>query len=298
MKNILITGSSGTIGTRLSETLLQQKYNIIGVDKKPNKWNQQINKKTLILDLTRKENISKLPKNIDLIIHLAANAKVHDSVINPELAFENYQMLYNILEYARLNNIKEIIFSSSREIYGNTKTKCKEKGIKLENCESPYSSTKLAGESLIITYQKCYGINYNIVRLSNVYGMYDDSNRFIPTIMKNIKNKQNIIIYGKNKKYDFTYIDDTINGILCCIKHFKKNNIYNIASGKSISLLKLTTLFLKKTKSKNKIITKNNRIGEITNYKSNINKIKQIGYTPQTNIKKGIEKTIEWYNKW
>ncbi|GIW65033.1 MAG: hypothetical protein KatS3mg093_012 [Candidatus Parcubacteria bacterium] len=88
---ILITGSSGTIGTRLCEKLLENKTDFIGVDWKKNIWNKEIEKRTIHIDLRNKNLIfKKLPKNnIDLIIHLAANARVYNLVENPELALDN-----------------------------------------------------------------------------------------------------------------------------------------------------------------------------------------------------------------
>ena len=78
---ILITGSSGTIGTRLFEKLLENNYEVVGFDKKENKWHENLNKLTVVGDLLKKEDIEKIPSDIDLIIHLAANARVYDLVM-------------------------------------------------------------------------------------------------------------------------------------------------------------------------------------------------------------------------
>lgn len=119
--NILITGSSGTIGTRLFEKLLENNYKVVGFDKKENKWQESLNKMTIRGDLLKKEDIGKIPKNIDLIIHLAANARVYDLVLEPDLALENVVSTYNILEFARKSKVNKIIFLSSGETYRNRK---------------------------------------------------------------------------------------------------------------------------------------------------------------------------------
>ena len=116
---ILITGSSGTIGTRLFEKLLEQGYGVVGFDKKRNRWDSELNKRTIRGDLLRDSDLKKLPKNIDLIIHLAASARVYNSVLNPILALENIAMTNRILEFARKQNVSRFIFSSSREVYGD-----------------------------------------------------------------------------------------------------------------------------------------------------------------------------------
>jgi nucleoside-diphosphate-sugar epimerase len=106
-KKILVTGSSGTIGTRLSEILLQKGYSVVGCDWKENKWNKQIDNLTVRIDLRDKEKVlSELPKDIDMVIHLAANARVYNLVKEPGMARDNFETLFNILEFARLNGIK------------------------------------------------------------------------------------------------------------------------------------------------------------------------------------------------
>jgi UDP-glucose 4-epimerase len=117
MKNILVTGSSGLIGTRLCEFLLKEGFNVIGVDCVSNKWQTRINDLTINIDLRDKNGVMEnLPKNIDMIIHLAANARVYDLIEKPQLAMDNFSTLFNILEFARVNNIEKLIFSSSREV--------------------------------------------------------------------------------------------------------------------------------------------------------------------------------------
>jgi len=300
MKKILITGSSGTIGTRLCEKLLNLGYEIIGVDWKKNKWHENLEKRTIHLDLRNKNLLfKKLPKKIDLIIHLAANARVYELVKNPDLARDNIITTYNILEYAKINKIKNIIFASSREVYGNTKKiKYEEGDVNIENCESPYSASKISGEVLVYSYHKCFGINYIIVRFSNVYGMYDESDRVIPLFIRKAITNENLVIFGKDKILDFTYIDDAIEGVIKAIQRFNKakNNIFNIATGKGTRILFVAKLIKKFLNSKSRIIIKQNRPGEVEKYIADISKAKKLlNYKPRTNIVEGIKKTIEWY---
>jgi nucleoside-diphosphate-sugar epimerase len=302
MKKILITGSSGTIGTRLGEKLLNLGYEIIGVDWKINKWHKNLEKGTIHLDLRNKNLVlRKLPKKVDLIIHLAANARVYELVKNPDLAIDNMITTYNILEYARINKIKNILFASSREVYGNTKkAKHKEEDVKIENCESPYSASKISGEALIHSYHKCFGINYVIIRFSNVYGMYDESDRVIPLFIRKAIKNENLVVFGKDKILDFTYIDDAVEGVINVIQKFDKikNNTFNIATGKGTKILFVAQLIKKFLNSKSRIIIKQNRPGEVVKYIADISKAKKLlNYEPRTDIIEGVKKTIEWYNR-
>ena len=297
----LITGSSGTIGTRLCEKLLELNYEVVGLDLRTNKWNDEINELTIIGDLRDKRVLKKLPKDVDLVIHLAANARVYDLVVNPNLAKDNFEILFNTLEFCRKNNIKKFIFASSREVYGNSKQPIhSESEAYVRNCESPYTASKVGGEALVHAYHQCYGINFIITRFSNVYGMYDDSDRVVPLFIKLARRGKDLIVYGKEKLLDFTYIDDVVSGILKCIENFNdvKNDVFNIASGKGVSIIELAQLIQKYMKSKSKIVIKESRTGEVEKFIANISKAKrELGYEPQTTISEGIKKSIRWYKE-
>lgn len=302
IKKILVTGSSGTIGTRLCEKLLENGYEVVGVDYRPNEWNEKIQAITIDVDLRNKEDVlNKLPKDVDLIIHLAANARVYNLVVDPSLARDNFETLFNILEFARINSVKKFMFSSSREVYGNTdKTIHIEDDAYVKNCESPYTASKIGGEALVHSYQQCYGINFVMFRFSNVYGMYDNSDRLIPLFIKLCKEGKDLIVFGKKKLLDFTYIDDTITGMLLAIQKFEeiKNDVFNLASGQGASILEVAQLIKELLKTNNKIEIKENRTGEVVKYIADISKAKdKIGYDPKTTIVEGIKKSIEWYSK-
>jgi len=301
INKILLTGSSGTIGTRLFEKLLERGYKVIGFDKKLNEWHSMLDNLTIKGDLLKKREISKLPNDFDLIIHFAANARVYDLVVKPDLALENIITTYNILNFAFKNKIKNFIFSSSREIYSNKPSIIsRETEVDIHLCESPYSASKIANETLIYSFSKCYNIDYLILRFSNVYGMYDRSDRFVPLMIKKMQKNQNVSIYGKNKLLDFTYIDDCIEGIIKSIERFPKikNNAINIGSGRGEKLTNVARLIRNELGNKSKIIIKPSRTGEVIGYIADISKAeKLLDYNPQYFIEKGIKLTINWYRK-
>ncbi len=301
IKKILITGSSGTIGTRLFEKLIENGYDVIGFDRNLNIWNSHLNKLTVIGDLLKKEDIDRLPRDFDLIIHLAANARVYDLVLLPDLALENIVTTYNILEFARKNDIRNFIFSSSRETYGNLKKVIlKEGDVDIQHCESPYAASKLSDEALIYSYAKCYNLDYIVFRFSNVYGMYDKSNRFFPLIIREMKKNENIAIYGKDKFLDFTYIDDCVGGVIRGIENFDKarGNTFNLASGHSHSLVDVAHIVKKILKSKSKILIKKNRCGEVIRFTADISMAKKVlNYNTKTSIEEGVKISVNWYLK-
>lgn len=302
IKKILVTGSSGTIGTRLCEKLLEKGYDVVGADWKPNKWNSKVQDITINVDLRDKfKVIDKLPKEIDLVIHLAANARVFDLVVDPDFAKDNFLTLFNLLEYSRINKIPRFIFSSSREVYGNSnKHVYLESEADVRNCESPYAASKISGEAWVRSYQRCYGIDFVLFRFSNVYGMYDDSDRVVPLFIRLCRQEKDLVVFGKDKSLDFTYIDDTVSGIISSIERFDsaKNDVYNLAFGESTSILDLAKMIKELMNSRVNIMTKDNRTGEVVKYIADISKAREkLGYKPETNIEEGIKKSIEWYNK-
>lgn len=301
IRRVLVTGSSGTVGTRLCERLLTQGFEVIGVDLRPNKWNDIVDGFTIIGDLREKFTLEGLPANIDIIIHLAANARVYDLVVDPPLARDNLEILFNVLEFSRMNSIRRFIFASSRETYGNSnKAVHSEDEANINNCESPYAASKVGGEALVHSYHQCYGQDFLILRFSNIYGMYDDSDRLIPLFIRSTKEKKDLVVYGKEKLLDFTYIDDAIFGIIKGIENFEqvKNEVFNIASGIGTSIIEVAQLITKYMAGKNRTVIRENRTGEVIRFIADISKAKQrLGYEPQTTITDGIQKAIEWYTE-
>ncbi|HUP28037.1 MAG TPA: NAD(P)-dependent oxidoreductase, partial [Chloroflexia bacterium] len=184
---VLITGSSGQIGTNLALRLLDEGHSVFGVDKRLNTWTDRF--PYLLQDLS--SNYPAYPQGIggveypacDIVVHLAAHAKVHELVQHPHRAMENITMTYNVLEYCRLAHLP-IIFSSSREVYGdihryieNAEKRPESMGESTAHfayTESPYSASKISSEAFIYSYARCYGLNYIVFRFSNVYGRFDN----------------------------------------------------------------------------------------------------------------------------
>ncbi len=301
---ILVTGSSGTIGTRLCEALLEASHQVIGADWEPCKWNPVVEKLRIDVDLRDKEALMSHVSCLktDMIIHLAANARVYELVENPDRALDNVIDTFNILEFARTNGITKMMFASSRETYGNIRLPSHEKysedKANFMACESPYAASKISGEALLEAYKRCYGIDSIIWRLSNVYGRYDDSIRVVPLFFRQAKAGETLNVFGEEKCLDFTYIDDCVAGILLGVEKFEtaKNETYNLAYGEGTTILYLAESMKRLLKSNSKIVTTNSRTGEVTHYIADISKAqKKLGYSPQVPFSAGIQQAVEWY---
>ena len=298
-KLILVTGSSGTVGTELLLTLQSLKYKTIPLDIKPSLWDRTVEKKTIRFDL-RKKIPHKLFPRPDIIVHLAANARVHDLVLEPQKALDNYIMTHNVLEYARLNNVKNVIFSSSREVYGESagNKKRKEPSTHVTQIKSPYTASKFAAEALIHAYHECYDVKPVIVRLSNVYGRYDVSERVIPFFIYQALRNRTINVFGASKKLDFTYIDDAVDGLVRIIKRIDRlpADTFNLSRGEGATLLKVAKTIISSLGSGSKLITSAKRVGEITTFIADLTNAKdKLNYQPKVSIDEGLENNIDWY---
>ncbi len=296
---ILVTGSSGTIGTRLCEKLLAAGHDVVGADWEKCKWIDAVEKIRVDIDLRNESAFKKLPKDIEMIVHLGANARVYELVEHPDRARDNFLTTFNVLEFARQNQITKFIFASSREAYGNAnKEEYTEDMARIENCESPYTASKIGGEALVWSYMRCYGVDAVIFRFSNVYGMYDDSVRVVPQFVRKARAGETLLVYGEKKCLDFTYIDDVVDGITASIDRFDaaKNDVYNLAYGDGTTLMYVATAIKELTNSSSKIEVGESRTGEFINYVANVDKAEKVlGFDPKYSFDQGIKKTVEWY---
>ncbi len=299
--NVLITGSSGQIGTNLALKLLDRGDRVVGVDKRDNTWTRRI--ETVRLDLT-KVAPADLPRGpFDIVVHLAANAKVFALVENPEGAMDNISMLFTVLEYARRQKLP-MVFASSREVYGDIhRHVTHEAAADFVVAESPYSASKIAGEALIYSYAQCYDLPFLVFRYSNVYGRYDNDidrlERVIPLFINRIAREQPIVVYGKEKVLDFTYVDDCVAGTLAGIDALVQRRVVgqtiNLAQGQGNTLLDVVNLISLTLQKKPAVRYESTRAGEVARYVADIDKARSLlGYEPQVPLSSGLPLAIEW----
>jgi nucleoside-diphosphate-sugar epimerase len=305
---ILITGSSGQIGTNLGLRLLAAGHQVFGVDWRANSWTDAI--PTLLQDLAAPQHsftngIGGAPyPPCDLVVHLAANAKVFALVEQPHRALENINITFNVLEYCRHNQLP-IIFASSREVYGDIRRYItEEQHADFSFTESPYSASKVAGEALIYSYARCYGLRYLVFRFSNVYGRYDNDiermERVIPLFIRAMRAGQPVTVYGREKTLDFTYVDDCVDGIVAGIERLLDgravNQTINLAYGKGNTLVHMAELIAQALGVPARIeIESAKRVGEVTRYIADISKaVELLDYQPKVPLDEGIRRAVAW----
>ena len=309
---ILITGSSGQIGTNLGLRLLDAGHQVFGVDKRINPWTERI--PTLLQDLSAPYRdfaggVGSVPyPRVGLVVHLAANAKVHELVQFPHRAMENIALTFNVLEYCRHNQLP-LIFASSREVYGDIhRYITEETHADFSYTESPYSASKVAGEALVYSYARCYGVPYIVFRFSNVYGRYDNDiermERVIPLFIERMRAGLPVTVFGQEKMLDFTYVDDCVDGIVAGIERLAagavQNQTINLAYGQGNTLVRMAEFIANALGVAGQIeVEPAKRVGEVTRYIADISKAAELlGYQPRVPLDEGIRRAVAWSAAW
>jgi UDP-glucuronate 4-epimerase len=301
---ILVTGSSGQIGTNLALALQARGDEVHGVDKRENEWTDGVTSELVDLVAISGEPAAWSPPwRPDCIVHLAAWAKVHQLVVEPGKALENVQMAFTALEWARRFDCP-IVFGSSREVYGDIHRHITDEAMAdFVVAESPYSASKIAGEAFIYSYAKCYALPVLVFRFSNVYGRFDSDadrmERVIPLFLRSIAAGEPITVFGRNKMLDFTYVDDCVAGVVAGIDAVVDGKIVretiNVAYGQGNTLVDLVNLLELALGTSADVTYDESRVGEVTRYVADLTKARQLlGYEPQVPLSQGIRRYVEW----
>lgn len=330
---VFITGSAGFIGFHLSRRLLQEGENIIGYDNVNDYYDVNLKEARLTIlkkyknfifykgNLENEEKLKKIMKEnkIDIIIHLAAQAGVRYSLINPKAYLKsNLVGFLNILECCRHNEVKHLIFASSSSVYGaNTKIPFSVHH-NVDHPVSLYAATKKSNELMAHAYSSLYNIRCTGLRFFTVYGPWGRPDMALFLFTKAILNNETIKVfnYGKMMR-DFTYIDDIIEGIIRLINKIPQVNtkwdssnpdpgtsyapykIYNIGNNQPVELLYFIEVLEKKLGRKAKKELLPMQQGDVKETYAEVNDlINDVGFRPNTTIEKGIGEFVRWYKEY
>jgi UDP-glucuronate 4-epimerase len=318
---ILITGCSGFIGFHLSLFLLKKNYKIYGIDTMNSYYDPSLKYNRLKVlkkyknfyfnkfDISDKKKLDIFfDKNkINFIINLAAYAGVQYSLLNPDLYFKANEIgFYNLLENAKRKKIKKIIFASTSSVAGSNSSEFFKESDKTDSPISLYSATKKNNEILAHFYAIHYKIKIIGVRFFTVYGPYGRPDLSIYKFAQAIQNNKKIILNNNGNHFrDFTYIDDAIK---CLFKLIKINNfnkvdkkhnsffqIFNLGGGKKIKITQIVKILEELIEKKAAISFGPKKSGDIISSRSSVKKlVRNIKYSPDTSIFKGLRLFVSW----
>ena len=314
MKNFLITGGAGFIGSHLVDRLLATDVeHITVVDDFNDFYDPSIKRANIIehlkdpryqlneVDIRDHQSLEPVFKNnnFDCVVHLAARAGVRPSLSEPQLYTEtNINGTLNLLELARQNNIKQFVFGSSSSVYGiNAKVPFSEDDP-IRQPISPYAATKGAGELLCHTYSHLYGLRCICLRFFTVYGPRQRPDLAIHKFARLITQGKPIPVFGDGTtRRDYTYVDDIIDGVMAAISYDKRDyEVINLGESRTVELSELIQLLEKELDTHATIERQPPQPGDVPQTFADISKARALlGYDPKTQIEDGLRRFVEWF---
>ena len=299
----LITGGAGFIGCHLAERLVELNHKVIILDNLSTGRKRNLDKikhkvKFIKCDISKDNNLAKYFNKVDFIFHLAALADIVPSIENPKSYFNsNVHGTLNVLQACKKIKIKKFIYAASSSCYGIPKIYPTAEISKI-NPQYPYALTKWLGEELVMHWHKVYKLNTISLRFFNLYGTRSRTAgsygaMFGTFLAQKLAGLPFTVVGNGNQKRDFTYISDAVDAIILAAKSNFSGEIFNVGSGKSVSVNRIIKLL----GGKKIFIAK--RPGEPDNTFADIKKIKKsLNWLPKINIEQGIEILKKNINDW
>jgi UDP-glucose 4-epimerase len=299
---VLITGGAGFIGSNLANRLYKKNYNVLVVDDLSKGRKDNLNKSIHLLkqDIRTKRFIKTFEQfQPEYLFHLAAQTNLKRSQNNPKEEFEiNFLPIIEILEASKKVRLKKIIFSSSAAVYGHCKVLPIKESTPLMP-GTPYGISKLATENYLKYFSEKHSLPYVIFRYANVYGPkqnFSDEGGVVAVFISKMLKGREIQITGNGRQTrDFIFVDDIVDAN---IKSLNKKiiGVYNIGTAKEVSILVLYNKIkmLTKTKSKVKIDSAIDP-GVSRSALSSTLFCKNAGFIISTELKEGLEKTVNYF---
>lgn len=309
---ILVTGGAGFIGSHLVEALLKRGDFVVCVDNFNDFYHPGqkelnvapfLNNPNFKLYKVNINNIDALriiflENKIEKIAHIAAQAGVRGSLIDPHLYFNsNITGTLNLLDLAKEFGLKHFIFASSSSVYGKNKKIPFSETDNVDYPISPYASTKKSGELLCHTYHHLYGINITCLRFFTVYGPKGRPDMAPYKFTKIINEEDELPVFGDGTaKRDYTYIDDIIAGVLVAIDKPLGFEIINLGNSKTVELKYFISVIEELLGKKAKTKTLPFPASDVHTTFADISKAKELlNFQPKTDIEEGMAKFVEWY---
>lgn len=309
MKNILVTGAGGFIGSHLTELLVEKGYNVKAFVHY-NSWNKwgwldtsSLKNEVQIItgDIRDFDSVFAAMQGCDTVFHLAALIGIPYSYVSPQAYIKtNIDGTYNVLQSARQLGIEKIMVTSTSETYGTAQYVPIDENHPMVG-QSPYSATKISADQLSISYFKSFDLPVKIVRPFNTYGPRQSARAIIPTVISQILNGEKSLKLGNlSPTRDLTFVKDTANGFYqIALAGGLFGEITNIGMSEEISIGDLVKLISKLIGREVEIISDEQRIrpdkSEVERLFCNNQKIlANTLWKPEYNLESGLTETIDW----
>jgi UDP-glucuronate 4-epimerase len=321
---ILVTGAAGFIGMHVARALLARGDHVIGIDNFNDYYDPSLKEARLAeiargsdgrfemlrLDFADDAAFDKAlaRKNFDRIVHLGAQAGVRYSLENPRAYVRsNLAGHVNLLEAARHNGVRHMVYASSSSVYGGGATLPFRVEDRVDHPLSLYAATKRADELMSDTYAHLYRVPLTGLRFFTVYGPWGRPDMAMWLFTSAILEDRPIHVFnGGDMRRDFTFIDDIVAGVLACLDHppgddgaAPPHRLYNIGNSKSEPLERLITLIEQACGRPAIRIEKPMQPGDMKDTFADISAIERdLGFRPETTLDVGVPRFVEWYRNY
>jgi UDP-glucose 4-epimerase len=285
MTRAIVTGAAGFIGGHLVDRLVASGQDVVAIDnlKRASRERLQPHIRAGAVDFVEGdvrdfETLTAKIQRGDVVYHLAAQSNVMGALDDPEYSFTtNAYGTFNILRAAVEAKAARVVFSSSREVYGEPQYTPVDEEHPLA-AKNPYGASKLAGEAYCRTFSHCHNLDVAILRLANVYGA-GDSGRVIPLWLGNAIAGRDLRVFGGSQVLDFVWIDLVVDALTHAGAHGLAQPT-NIGSGSGTSVLELGRRILEVTGSKSSLVRVSSRSAEVTRFVADTARMRALGLQP------------------
>ena len=310
---ILITGGAGFIGSHLCEKYVKDGHTVLCLDNFMSGDLINIrhllnfhNFKLIKGDIRDFGLLEKVMGDVNTVLHLAAQIHVDRSYIEPKLTYEvNVTGTQNVLEAARMYDVRRVIYASTSEVYGSAQYAPIDEKHPL-NAPHPYGASKIAADRMCHAYIQTYGMDIAIMRLFNTFGSRQRDVGYggvISIFTRRVLSDVPPIIYGDGlQTRDYTYIDDAVRAYDSVLNHNEPlMEPANFGSGKEVSIVDLANMIIDLCGKKDSLkpVHVEPRIGEVKRLIANATKAKNLlGWEPGHDFKTGLKIFVEWYRSY
>jgi UDP-glucose 4-epimerase len=308
---ILITGGAGFIGSYLCEKYTKEGHTVLCLDNflSGNLLNVRHlldyrNFKLIEGDIRNFDLLERVSRDLDVIFHLAAQIHVDRSYVEPRLTFEiNVMGTQNVLEMARIFDVKKVIHTSTSEVYGSAQYVPIDEKHPLD-APHPYGASKIAADRMCHAYVATYGMDISIPRFFNIFGPRQRDIGYggvISIFTRRILNNMPPVIYGDGQQTrDYTYVEDAVRAFDLILNHESLLDPINIGTGKQVSIIDLANMIVELCgkKGKMKPVNVEPRIGEVKKLIADTTLAKKIlKWEPKYKLREGLKAFIQWYRQ-
>ncbi|MDD5127997.1 MAG: GDP-mannose 4,6-dehydratase [Dehalococcoidales bacterium] len=310
---LLITGGAGFIGSHLCDKYTQEGHSVICLDNfmSGNLVNVRHlldyrNFKLIKGDIRDFDLLERLMRDVEVVFNLAAQIHVDRSSVEPRLTYDiNVMGTQNILEVARLHDVRKVIHASTSEVYGSSLYYPMDEKHPL-NAPHPYGASKIAADRMCYAYIQTYGMNIAIARLFNVFGPRQRDIGYggvISIFTRRVLSGMPPMIYGDGKQTrDYTYIDDAVKAYDLILKHDEPiTEPVNFGSGKEVSIIDLADKIIDYCGKTGDVkpVHVASRQGEVKRLIADASRARQLlGWQPKYKLDKGLREFVQWYRNY